>query len=247
MQHKLQERPQSNLQGSGYLKLPVRFDVQRLQDDLRAADDFAWVAHFNTAAYDEGWSCLALRSVQGRLDHVMPIDGLEYQDTEILARCPYFQEVLAQLPCTITSVRLMALEPGAQILPHRDKQTSLEDGITRLHVPIQTTPEVLFCIDGQEVHFSAGDLWYLNASCTHAVTNGSALRRVHLMLDCITNPWLEQLFVQAGGRLRPAPAYGDASINDANVQGVIAALLAGGHPAGVASAQRLRAIAAQRI
>jgi hypothetical protein len=233
-------------QGSGYVKLPLRFDVQRLLGDLRAADEFAWVAHFNANAFDEGWSCLPLRSVGGQLDHVIPVDGLPYQDTEILARCPYFQEVLAQLPCEITSVRLMALEPGAQILPHRDKQTSLEEGITRLHLPIQTTPEVLFCIDGQEVHFSAGDLWYLNASCTHAVNNASAQRRVHLMLDCITNPWLERLFVQAGGRLRPAQVYGDTSITDANVQAVIVALLAGGHPAGVARAQQLQAIAALR-
>lgn len=242
--HPKESPPAERAQVSGYAQLPLRFDVQRLQADLRCADDFAWVAHFNANAYDEGWSCLPLRSVEGRLDHVMPIDGLPYQDTEILARCPYFQEVLAQLMCEITSVRLMALEPGAQILPNRDKQTSLEDGITRLHVPIQTTPAVLFCIDGQEVHFSAGDLWYLNASCTHAVSNGSAERRVHLILDCITNPWLEQLFVQAGGRLRPAPIYGDASINDGNVQAVIAALLAGGHPAGVARAQQLQAIAA---
>jgi Aspartyl/Asparaginyl beta-hydroxylase len=146
--------PNENAQGSGYLKLPLRFNVPRLREDLRTADEFAWVAHFNANAYDEGWSCLPLRSVGGQLGHVIPIDGLPYQDTEIMARCPYFQEVLAQLPCTVTSVRLMALEPGAQILPHRDKKTSLEDGITRLHLPIQTTPEVLFCIDGEEVHFS---------------------------------------------------------------------------------------------
>jgi Aspartyl/Asparaginyl beta-hydroxylase len=234
------------LQSSRYLKLPMRFDLALLQQDLRAVQQFEWVEHFNTSAYENGWSCLPLRSVGGSLTNVMPLDGAEYQDTEILACCPYFQKVLREFQCEIGSVRLMALAPGAVIKPHRDSKASLEDGLTRLHVPIQTTPEVLFCIDGEEVHFSAADTWYLNASCEHSVVNASTMPRVHLMLDGVTNPWLEQVFVQTGGVQRPAPVYMDAAIDDGNVREMIALLLAASHPAGLAQAERLQAIAKAR-
>ena len=233
-------------QSSRYVKLPIRFDLPSLQQDLQVAQQFDWVEHFNTNAYETGWSGLPLRSVGGSLTNVMPVDGAEYQDTAILVCCPYYQKVLSEFQCEIGSVRLMALAPGEVIKPHRDSKASLEDGLTRLHVPIQTAPQVLFYIDGEEVHFSAGDVWYLNASCEHSVINASSLRRVHLMLDCVTNPWLEQLFVKAGGVLRTAPVYGDAAIDDGNVHEVIAMLLAGGHPAGLVQAQRLQAIASVR-
>ncbi|HTQ99387.1 MAG TPA: aspartyl/asparaginyl beta-hydroxylase domain-containing protein, partial [Candidatus Acidoferrum sp.] len=181
-----------------YLKLPFSFDVERMQRELRALEQAEWSSHFNTAAYQRGWSCLPLRSVGGRSDHVIPIDDMPYADTALLDACPYLRSVIDSFACEKTSIRLMAMEPGAVIREHRDEHTALEDGITRLHIPIVTDPAVLFRIDGEAVHFSEGDTWYLNASCRHAVTNASAISRVHLMMDCITNDWLREKFVEAG-------------------------------------------------
>nr|AGC72027.1 aspartyl/Asparaginyl beta-hydroxylase [uncultured bacterium A1Q1_fos_500] len=205
-----------------YLRLPLSFDVARLQGELAGLNANEWITHFNTNAYEGGWSCVPLRSVGGVAQHIMPIESDAFADTPVLARCPYVREVLTQFKCETTSVRFMALAPGAHIKPHRDPKTSLEDGVTRLHVPIQTSPEVLFYIDGTAVHFSAGDAWYLNASCEHAVINPSPQPRVHLMLDCITNEWLEALFHTAGGVLRPPPPYPDPQIHDGNVLALIA-------------------------
>ena len=207
-----------------YLRLPFVFDVSRLQQDLQGIRTEEWIDHFNTNAYETGWSCVPLRSVGGESRHIMPVESTAFADTPILSRCSYVREVIRGFECETTSVRFMALAPGAQIKPHRDPKTALEDGITRLHIPVQTHPDVMFHIDGEAVHFSAGHTWYLNASCEHAVINASPLPRVHLMLDCITNPWLEAAFRAAGGTIRPGTGYPDPNIHDGNALEVIAQL-----------------------
>lgn len=229
-----------------YLRLPFSFDVSRLKADLAVVAGADWLGHFNTGAYEKGWSCLALRSVNGSLDHIMPLEDARFADTPLLAQCPYFQEVINGFECEKTSIRLMALQAGGVILEHRDSKASLEDGVTRLHIPVQTAPEVLFRIEGETVHFSAGHAWYLNASCLHGVENRSSQARVHLMIDCVTNPWLERVFQAAGGVLREASPYGDDAIHDGNVQEVIAALLSSGHHAGMLLAGQLRDTHARR-
>lgn len=228
----------------GYLKLGLSFDSAPLQQELARILATEWIDHYNTTAYASGWQCIPLRSVDGRLDHVMAYDSDAYAPTVILERCPGFQQVLAAFRCELLSVRLMALAPGARIAPHRDPGTGYEDGVARLHVPIRTAPEVLFHIDGEAVHFSQGDTWYLNANCLHAVENGSAIDRVHLALDCVPNPWLDALFAQAGYRAPPAARYGDRNIDDANVAAVIALLRENGSPAALREAARLHALAA---
>lgn len=207
-----------------YLKQPFAFDVARLQDDLRRVGPSEWISHLNTSAYETGWSCVPLRSIEGRTDHIMPVEGGRFGDTPILARCPHLRHAIDQFQCENTSIRLMGLEAGAVIHEQRDAGGTLEDGLTRLHIPAQTSPLVTYRIEGEEIHFSAGDAWYLNASCLHGAHNRSTQARIHLMIDCVTNPWLTQLFRDAGGVLRESPPYGDPSIHDGNVLQVIAAL-----------------------
>ena len=228
---------------STWLQLPLRFDAARMRQE---SDQFApadWISHFNTGAYESGWSCLPLRSHHGDPRHIMPLDDAAYADTPHLARCPYLRQVIASFDCAVGAARLMALDAGAVIREHRDAGTALADGVTRIHIPIHTSPRVLFRIDGETVYFSAGHAWYMDASCRHAVENRGDAARVHLVLDCVTNDWLESLFAGAGFVPKAPPKYGDASINDGNVQQVIARLRATGAPSALALAERLDAIA----
>ncbi|MDD5112527.1 MAG: aspartyl/asparaginyl beta-hydroxylase domain-containing protein [Methylobacter sp.] len=209
-----------------YLKLPFFFDVRRLNEDLSKIREAEWIAHVNTAAYENDWSCVPLRSLDGRSDHILCLPNVDYEDTDILGRCPYFQEVIDTFECEKTSVRLMALGAGSRIKMHTDKGTSFEDGMARLHIPIVTTPEVCFTVEDEDIHFSAGNAWYLNANCLHGVNNESKHPRIHLMLDCIVNPWLEKVFLDAGFVPNAPPKYGDPSINDKNVGAIISSLIA---------------------
>lgn len=228
---------------STWLRLPLAFDVARMQ---RECDQFAasdWISHFNTGAYENGWSCLPLRSAGGDARHIMPLDGAPYRATPHLARCPYLREVLARFQCDTSAVRLMALAPGAAIRAHRDAGTALMDGLTRIHIPIHTSPQVCFSIDGDTVHFTAGHAWYMDASCLHAVHNRGAAPRIHLVVDCITNGWLTALFADAGFVPKAAAKYGDPSINDGNVHAVIARLREAGTPVTLALAGELARLA----
>lgn len=225
-----------------YLKLPFFFDVCRLNEDLAKIREAEWLGHFNTTAYENDWRCVPLRSLDGREDHILSLSDAHYQDTPILGRCPYFQEVIDTFECEKTSVRLMALGPESRIKMHKDKGTSFEHGMARLHVPIVTAPEILFTIEDEDIHFAAGHAWYLNANCLHGVNNESNNPRIHLMLDCLVNPWLEKVFHDAGFEPDEAPKYGNPSINDENVADVIAGLMASNTEAGRQLAERLAVI-----
>lgn len=229
---------------SAWLRLLLQFDVARMQQD---SDQFAaadWISHFNTCAYENGWSCLPLRAPGGDARQIMPLDGASYADTPQLARCPYLQQVIGRFECEVGAARLMALAAGAVIREHTDPGTALADGVTRIHIPIHTSPRVLFHIEGQPVHFDAGHAWYMDASCRHAVANHGHAARVHLVLDCTTNDWLRDLFAAAGFVPRPAQRYGVRGIHDGNVHELIASLRRIGAPAAVAEADRLAALCA---
>lgn len=229
-------------QKTRYLKLPFLFDVRRLNEDLAKIRAAEWIAHVNTAAYENEWSCVPLRSLDGKSNHILSLPGKNYEDTAILERCPYFQEVINTFECEKTSVRLMALGAGSCIKMHTDKGTSFEDGMARLHVPVVTTPEVCFTIEEESIHFSAGHTWYLNANCLHGVNNESKNPRIHLMLDCIVNPWLEKVFRDAGFEPNDKPKYGTPSINDENVAAIISSLIAMDTEMGRQMAEKLAAI-----
>jgi len=225
-----------------WLRLPPVFEPARLQAELDTALASHWQAHYNDRAYRGGWTSIALRSASGAAGDIQAREDADFSDTGLLGCCPYFREVLDSFTCEKKAVRLMALAAGAEIKPHRDRGGSLEDGLARLHIPIVTDPAVLFTLDGEDVHFSAGATWYMNANCLHAVRNGSARERVHLVLDCVPNDWLLALFGRSGWQAAPAPKYGDPNITDANAAAVIARLRASDLPAATALAAHLEKV-----
>jgi len=230
-----------------YLKLPFSFDGDKLKKDLSRISHDEWINHFNVKAYEKRWSCVPLRSVGGRKDHIVSMPQGNFEDTDILDRCPYFRELIDTFRCEKTSVRLMSLEAGGIIREHSDPGTCLEDGVVRLHVPIQTDRKVIFTIGGEAVHFSLGDTWYINAHVRHGVRNGSHVSRIHLMLDCVTNPWLEKVLSEAGYVANKKPQYGDANITDENVHQVIKQLKSMGTKTADELAEKLLAKTGQPV
>ncbi|MCK9394148.1 MAG: aspartyl/asparaginyl beta-hydroxylase domain-containing protein [Methylobacter sp.] len=229
-------------QATRHLRLPFEFDLAALQADLQSLLPDQWVPHYNAQAGDGYWHCQALRSSQGRGDDILAFSNNQFLDTPLLARCPYFQQVLQRFKCETCSVRLMALAPGGVISEHTDAGTNFEDGVARLHIPIITDPDVLFWLDDEPVHFAVGGTWYMNANCRHRVENRSAVHRIHLVLDCIPNQWLADIFNAAGFIANPEPKYGDPSITDANVLEIIAELRHRGTAAALHLAGRLAAV-----
>src|SRR6185369_4624618 len=92
------------------LQLPFRFDAGRLQADFARLREDHWVPHFNRRYYEGDWSAIPLRSIGGSIEQIHPDPTrTDFQPTEILARCPYFEEVLAHFECPLLSTRLLRL------------------------------------------------------------------------------------------------------------------------------------------
>ncbi len=79
---------------------------------------------------------------------------------------------------------------------------AFEKGEARLHFPIVTNPQVEFYVDGIRVDMQPGTCWYINANLIHQVINKGKTDRIHLVIDCVVNNWLRELFDRAEKQTR---------------------------------------------
>lgn len=181
-----------------YIQLPFRFDAARMLQEIEAITS-PWNPHFNTMDYEGAWNGLSLRSPGGLANNLLAeslVGSHTFEDTPLLAQCDYIQQVLCMLECPQTSVRLLKLEKDAVIKEHTDDGLNFEQGEVRLHIPICTHELVDFYLDGHQLHMQAGECWYINASLPHRLANRSPVDRIHLVVDCEVNEWLQSLFTR---------------------------------------------------
>jgi hypothetical protein len=135
------------------LKLPFEFDRSLLQADLQCIEDSNWVAHYNQADYSGSWTILALYSKDGSSASIYASmdNTVSLKPTAIMDSCAYIMEVLETFQFEKIAVRLMRLNVGAVIKPHRDNALGYEDGDFRLHIPIATNPDVNFILGGERI------------------------------------------------------------------------------------------------
>jgi hypothetical protein len=67
-------------------------------------------------------------------------------------------------------------------------------GKTRLHFPVFTNPQVDFFLDNTRLEMHEGECWYINANLPHRVANKGNNDRIHLVIDCKVNEWLQAIF-----------------------------------------------------
>jgi len=165
-------------------------------------DASAWLPHFNAQYYEGDWSGIALRSPGGSVAlYPDPNPSQPYAATEHLIASPRLRAALDRFDCALSSVRVLRLGPGARVREHRDYQIGLEFGEVRLHVPLETSPEAEFVIDGAPLIAAAGECWYVDVTKPHRVANRGSRARLHLVIDCVVDPWLRDLLDDAAARL----------------------------------------------
>jgi Aspartyl/Asparaginyl beta-hydroxylase len=181
------------------LRLPLLFDTPSLATEALALAPGDWVPHFNRDIYEGEWTGAAFRSVGGVATQLYPDPAptAPFADTELLDRCPAHRRALSQFNCPIMAVRLLALGSSTVLKEHRDYQLGWDDGEIRVHIPIVTAAGVTFVLDGRPVELLAGEAWYLNLNKPHSATNSSQSTRIHLVVDCVVNPWFTDLVERA--------------------------------------------------
>ena len=177
------------------VRLPLELDAEGLKADLAGFREDDWVPHFNTSYYEGDWSGIALRSVGGVAKQLYPDPAATdpFADTENLGRCPSVRAALGALRCPLLSVRFLRLAAGASIREHRDYNLGFADGELRIHVPVESNPQVEFVLDGEQIDMREGEAWYLDLNLPHRVANRGSTDRVHLVVDCVVNDWLGEL------------------------------------------------------
>jgi Aspartyl/Asparaginyl beta-hydroxylase len=183
------------------LRLPFTFDADLLAGDLDRLSAVGWTQHFVPQNYDGDWSVIPLRGQAGATHPVMMIYSdptcTDFEDTPMLAACPYFRQVLDTFQAPLGAVRLMRLTPGSIIKEHNDMDLSFEDGTVRIHVPVVTNPGVEFYLNRSRVVLDAGSAWYLRLSDPHSVVNRGSSDRVHLVIDAEVNRWVADILKSA--------------------------------------------------
>ncbi len=180
------------------LKLPFEFNPVKLKNDLSQINKDEWTAHFNKSTYEGGWSGAALCAPAGAVHPIQklnPNPGTEdYEDTELMKRCFYITSVLNNFKCPLKSVRLLKLSYGSIIKEHVDYFLAFEEGEARIHIPVQTNPQLYFYLNDKRIIMNEGEAWYLNFNLKHRIENKGKTDRVHLVIDCKVNEWLNDLF-----------------------------------------------------
>jgi hypothetical protein len=195
-----------------------RYDTEPLIADLHRLREQSWGLNRSVGAdglmdeEQEDWRILPLVSPggsTGRTDAGGP--GLaDFAATSWLAHAPALADLIAGIPATLRAVRLMALGPGAQVYEHRDSNLGIAWGYLRLHVPVQTNAGAVTAFQGQEHHWTAGQLWYGDFDRPHYVANRGGEDRVHLVIDCLVNLALLELFPAS---FRDSLAWSEVLIN----------------------------------
>lgn len=104
------------------------------------------------------------------------------QVTPHLDQCPYAQQVMAAFEEVLARSRFMRLAPGCEVSQHVDFNYHWYSRV-RIHVPVVTTPDVLFYCADQQIHMRAGECWIFDSWKRHRVINGGIRDRIHLVID----------------------------------------------------------------
>ncbi|MFE4107060.1 sulfotransferase [Almyronema epifaneia] len=159
-----------------FIKLPWRFDAERLALEAQAFAETQWRSHPSGYA---GNSAILLISANGEENDDLAGAMLP---TPQLQRCPYIQQVLATFETVIGRSRLMRLAPHHSVPAHFDSNYYWFHR-TRVHIPILTEPSVRFVCNGKSVHMAPGESWIFDNWQIHEVIHNSDTYRIHLVFD----------------------------------------------------------------
>tara|TARA_Y100000004_G_scaffold47555_1_gene52308 strand:+ start:6729 stop:7337 length:609 start_codon:yes stop_codon:yes gene_type:complete len=156
----------------------------------------------------EQWQAISIRGYSEDITNILKpgvlgsssdLSSLQYTYLYEKIECEPLKKILWQIPAEFERVRIMRLRAGTKISKHTDKvDKEIKSGnIIRIHIPLKTSKDVTMSLwKGKEetVHnLETGKYYYTDVSKPHAVNNNADFDRLHLVVDCYTNPKIENL------------------------------------------------------
>jgi hypothetical protein len=120
------------------------------------------------------------------VDHDLSSFGKRFHHS---ADHPHLASLIDALP-DLLNFRVNVLGPRARLAAHEEHSiVRTHDGslgaCIRFHLPLVTSPGAELMLDGHVFHLEAGVIHFVNHGCVHAVRNGGAIQRVHLVWDAL--------------------------------------------------------------
>lgn len=181
------------------LRLPLFFDAEAIAREIAALPESAWQPHPDKIPGNEA---VLLVTPGGRDTNAV---AGPMAPTAHLRACPAILDVMGAIGAVWGRSRLMRLAPGAEVPPHVDVNYYWRTHL-RLHIPVATTPDVLFTCGDETVHMKAGECWVFDTWQCHHVRNGGPATRVHLVLDTVGGERLWDLIETAAEARDADPA-----------------------------------------
>lgn len=187
-----------------FAQLDIFYNAKKMGTELTVAKSLDWIEHVNTQCYQGRWDVLPLMVPKDHVDSHIILQSFpfgnesQWVESHYLKKLPIIKALIARFQCEVLSARLMRLHNNAYIKPHRDQGLSLEaSSQARIHIPLETTPEVRFQVDNALVPMDVNSVWYINADAEHSVKNLGNTPRTNLVIDCNVNEWLFNLIVNS--------------------------------------------------
>jgi uncharacterized protein (TIGR03032 family) len=177
-----------------FIRLPFAFDIERLRTEIAQFGPTEWRPHPQN--HPGNWA-LPLVAVDGDVTN----EGVAgpMRPTPHLARCPYVRQVMSALGVPLGRSRLMKLDARAEATAHVDINYYWMQRV-RVHVPVETFPEVQFLCGDATTQMAAGECWIFDTWRQHNVLNPTPRERIHLVIDTVGS---EPFWRLADGVARP--------------------------------------------
>lgn len=166
-----------------FLLLRSGIDIAPLRHKVEQITDREWAESGREKKYPAHRNTQSLILASDNFLHVPPTYFSAFSRF-----APEVQPILSSISAfyggagTVLRMLLVKLTEGEAIDPHFDEGMSLLH-CHRLHIPIITNEEVMFCVGGEKRHLPAGEIWEINNATVHYVENRSNHARVHLIVD----------------------------------------------------------------
>jgi len=155
------------------LKLPIITNLESLQQDI-----------IN----------LSKQTIPGSENLVLP---KELHQTSFINECSSVSNLIESINCSVLSVKILTVTTGATTTNFYQQELSLEKEIIQLYVPVFSNEAVKFQLENDDIiTIEEGDCWYINTLNHKAISNNGVSDLICLVITCITNDWLEDMFFE---------------------------------------------------
>lgn len=154
-----------------------------LAKDLSFLAELPFESHYSDFVFGK-WTAFVLANESGdERDSLFCTGGGTARVTDLGRRVPGIMAMVERNFDTtrLKWVRVFAMQDG-MLMSHRDF-VEFKASKLRLNLPLQTDPTSLHSEESHVFHMPAGEIWFLNASRTHAAATLSQAIRLNVCLD----------------------------------------------------------------